>query len=193
MAREVLALVVLASLATSQLVSNAGDNAVIPDWSLQSSAQLPNNLTNLSLPGADVSGWYRVSYRGSVFSGLIENGKFNDTELFFSDNLETMVDYSNFEVPWVYRKEFELKRRGDQHYFLNTHGITSKADIYINGQTIATSENQVGSYGGHRYEITAELQDGTNCILITAYPTNYLRDFAMGFVDWNPYPPGKDY
>ena len=51
------------------------------------------------------------------------------------------------------------------------------------------NETQVGSYGGHIYEITEYLSTGDNCILITAYPTNYLSDFAMGFVDWNPYPP----
>jgi exo-1,4-beta-D-glucosaminidase len=71
---------------------------------------------------------------------------------------------------------------------LKTHGITSKADIYLNGILIATSDQQQGSYGGLQYDLTDHIQEGDNCILIRAFPTNYLHDFAMGFVDWNPYP-----
>lgn len=175
--------------ASAQIVSSPGERAVIPGWHLQSSAKLPSNITSFSTSGANVSNWYRVSYRGSVFAGLIENDVYNDTELFFSDNLETLVDYSEFEVPWVYREEFNLTTSDDHRYYLNTNGITSRADIYINGRTVATNDTQVGSYGGQRYDITNFVSGGANCILITAYPTNYLRDFAMGFVDWNPYPP----
>ena len=61
-------------------------------------------------------------------------------------------------------------------------------DIYLNGALVASSEEQQGSYGGHAYDLTDHMKDGINCVLIQAYPTNYLRDFAMGFVDWNTYP-----
>lgn len=172
----------------AQLVSTVGDDAIIPGWNLQTTANLSSDMTNLSMPGADVSSWYRLSSRGSILAGQLENGVYNDTELFFSENLETMLDASDYQVPWVFREEFEMDPADDQHYFLDTHGITSRADIYVNGEMVASNETQVGSYGGHRYEITQYLTTGTNCILITAYPTNYLRDFAMGFVDWNPYP-----
>jgi exo-1,4-beta-D-glucosaminidase len=139
--------------AFAQLVLNAGDSAIIPGWYLQSTANFPTNLSSLSLTGTNVSDWYRVSYGGTVAAGLIENGVYNDTELFFSDNLETLIDYSEYGVPWVYREEFNISTGNDQYYYLNTNWITSRADIYINGQTIATNDTQVGSYGGHRYDI----------------------------------------
>ncbi|KAJ5773762.1 Glycoside hydrolase family 2 immunoglobulin-like beta-sandwich [Penicillium paradoxum] len=170
------------------LIASAGDIAAIPGWHLKSSAKVPDNLELLSAPGADVSSWYRVSSRGTVMAGLIENGVYNETDLFYSDNMKSIANTSIFEVPWLYREEFTLKPSDGQYFTLKTHGITSKADIYLNGVLIASSDEQQGSYGGHQYDLTDHIEEGVNCLLIRAFPTDYLRDFAMGFVDWNPYP-----
>lgn len=157
---------------------------------MQSERHVSGDLKELSLPGGDVSSWYRVSSHGSVMAGLLENGVYDDNTLFFSDNLKTMIDPTDFkDVSWLYREEFEMKPRRGQHYSIHTHGITSRADILVNGKLVASKDVQIGSYGGRKYDITKHLKHGANCILIKAYPTNYLRDFAMGFVDWNPYPP----
>jgi exo-1,4-beta-D-glucosaminidase len=175
--------------ACAQLLKSPGDRTVISGWNLQSTSQLSDSLDDFSLPYANTSSWYRVSARGSVFAGLLENGVYNDTALFYSDNLESMVDYSDFQVSWVYQESFDLTPANDQHYFLVTNGITPKADIYLNGQVVATNSTQGGSYGGQTYDITAAVGNGQNSLALQVYPTNYLRDFAMGFVDWNPYPP----
>lgn len=177
--------------AVAAQLSQPGDSLVVPGWHLHSSAGLESDVPTLSQPAANTSDWYRVSYRGSVFAGLIESGVYNDTELFFSDNLETMVDYSDFEVPWLYREELSLAPQEGQRYYLVTNGITSRADIYLNGHQVADNLTQVGAYGGKKYDVTQYLTNGVNCVLIRAYPTNYIRDFAMGFVDWNPYPSDK--
>ncbi|KAK6832714.1 hypothetical protein RU639_003918 [Aspergillus parasiticus] len=171
-------------------VTSPGDTAVIPGWHLQSALHAPSDLTDLSLPTAhNVSSWYRISSRATVMAGLIQNHVYNDTHLFYSNNLAT-VDQTIFRAPWLYREELRLLAppKG-QHMFLITHGITSKADIYFNGKQIASNATQQGSYGGHRYDITPFVRTGKNVLLIQAHPTNYLRDFAQGFVDWNPYPP----
>ncbi|KAA8642559.1 putative glycosyl hydrolase [Aspergillus tanneri] len=183
----------LASLAllpgTLALVGSPGDTAVIPGWHLQSSLHAPNNLSQLSLPNADVSKWYRIGSRATVFAGLLENSVHNDSHLWYSNNMES-VDQTIFRSPWLYREEMTIQSppKG-QHVFLVTHGIGSKADIFFNGVQVASNKFQQGSYGGHRYDITSHLHSGANALLIQAYPTNYLRDFAQGFVDWNPYPP----
>ncbi|OGM46447.1 glycosyl hydrolase [Aspergillus bombycis] len=171
-------------------VTSPGDTAVIPGWHLQSALHASSNLTDLSLPTAhNVDSWYRVGARATVMAGLIESGVYNDTHLFYSNNLAT-VDQAIFRVPWLYREELSLLTPPkEQHMFLVTHGITSKADIYFNGKQIASNATQQGSYGGHRYDITPFVRTGKNVLLIQAHPTNYLRDFAQGFVDWNPYPP----
>jgi exo-1,4-beta-D-glucosaminidase len=182
----------VSSLATNSsgasILRSAGAQAVIQGWHIQSSKNTSSSVSSLSHTGIDTSTWIRVGARGSVFAGLLGSGIYDDTKLFFSNSLE-QVDYTAYEVPWLYREEFMLVRQPSQHYFLQTHGITSRADIYVNGVQITSNQTQVGSYGGHEYDITKALTDGNNAILIVAYPTNYLRDFAMGYVDWNPYPP----
>ncbi|KAH8594009.1 exo-beta-D-glucosaminidase [Bisporella sp. PMI_857] len=170
------------------IASNPGDTTVIPGWHMQSSAIVTADMIELSKPDADVSSWYRVGSHSTVMAGLLENGVYNDTALFFSDNLETMVK-DDFSVPWLYREEIFLSPRPAQNLFLETNGISSKADVYVNGHLLASEKILKGAYGGRKLDITALVNDGKNAILIKTYPTNYLRDFALGFVDWNPYPP----
>ncbi|KAJ5910663.1 Glycoside hydrolase family 2 immunoglobulin-like beta-sandwich [Penicillium tannophilum] len=170
------------------LVSSPGERAVIRGWSMQSATRAQIGMSRLSQPGVNVSSWYRVGGRSTVMAGLLENGVYNETELFFSNNMENLADQAIFKEPWIYREEFSIFPANNQHVTLKTHGITSKAEIYVNGALIATSDQQQGSYGGHQYDLTNHLRSGFNCLLIVAYPTNYLRDFAMGFLDWNPYP-----
>lgn len=122
-------------------------------------------------------------------AGLIEAGVYNDTTLFFSDNLATTIDQSLFTGPWLYCEELFFTPQVGQRYFLETNGITSKADLYLNGKELASKNMVVGAYGGLKLDITQYLTSGQNALLVRAYPTNYLADFALGFVDWNPYPP----
>ncbi|RFU25581.1 hypothetical protein B7463_g10749, partial [Scytalidium lignicola] len=170
-------------------VSSAGSTATIPGWHLQSSAHVSKDIAALSKPGVDTSSWYRVSSHCTVMAGLLENNVYNDTTLFWSENLEFMVDSSQFSVPWLYREELTIHPQPGQHYFLETNGVTSKADLYINGVQIASNTTLKGAYGGLRFDITGHVTNGKNAVLIRAYPTDYLADFAIGFVDWNPYPP----
>ncbi|KAJ5241801.1 Exo-beta-D-glucosaminidase [Penicillium citrinum] len=179
---------ILAAAKGEPLVSKAGDRAIIPGWHLQSATRVKDDMSELSLPGFNTTHWYRVESRGTVMAGLIENGIYNDTHLFFSDNMGNIGDKEIFRAPWLYREEFTMNPLDGQYFNLITHGITSKADIYVNGERIASKEEQQGSFGGHTYNLTSQVQSGNNCILIRVYPTNYDRDFAQSFEDWNPHP-----
>jgi exo-1,4-beta-D-glucosaminidase len=161
---------------------------LISKWDIQSTAKLGKDLAALSRPGVNTSAWHSVNASRCTLMGcLLQAGVYNETQLFFSDNLNH-VDNGQFLVPWLYRNEFALSPAPGQHYFLQNNGITSKADLFFNGQQIATKAVQAGAYGGHTYEITKYVTD-TNALLVQVYPTDYNYDFALGFVDWNPYPP----
>lgn len=167
------------------LVSLPGDTAILSVWSLQSETKLPDaDLIGLSEPGVDVSSWYRVGGRHTVMTALIENGVYNESALFYSENMKALQSDGIFASPFIYQEEF-LLQPGDSHYFtVEAHGITSKADMYVSGVLIASSYRRTGSYGGHAYNLTGFIESRTNCILICAYPTNYPRHFAQGFADW---------
>lgn len=172
------------------LVSRPGHVAQIPKWSLQQQSRagaLGSDLAQASAPGADVSQWHHVdSPFCTVVACLLDTGLYNDTHLFFSDNLNDL-DTAQFSEPWIYHHEFEIDPAPGQHYFLQTHGISSRADIFLNGKQIADRTAQAGSYAGYRYDITNVVAKA-NGLAIRAYPTDYDRELALGWVDWNPQP-----
>ncbi|KAH7413682.1 glycoside hydrolase superfamily [Phaeosphaeria sp. MPI-PUGE-AT-0046c] len=122
---------------------------------------------------------------------LIANRVYNETVLFNTTHLQN-VDTNQFRVPWYYRSEFYVPMENNvtTYYTLRTNGISSRAEIHVNGHLVANNNTQAGAYVGLEYNISNKLrQNDANVLLITAYPTDYNRDFALGFVDWNPYPP----
>ncbi|GAW14449.1 hypothetical protein ANO14919_038520 [Xylariales sp. No.14919] len=172
----------------ASLLSKPGDSAVIPSWDLQSSAKVGNNLPTLSKAGVDTSTWYHInSPRCTLMGCLLQAGVYREDDLFYSEDLEKF-DAGQFHVPWIYRNEFDLDSKPGKHYFLQTNGITSKGDIFINGKQIASNLTQAGAYGGHEYDVSGVL-DKHNALVVRVHPTNYNYDLALGFVDWNPYPP----
>ena len=77
----------------SSLTSGSGSTAIIPGWYLHSTSKTSDlDLVATSRVGVNVSDWYRVSARGTVFAGLLENGIYKEADLFYSDNLEKLVD-----------------------------------------------------------------------------------------------------
>ncbi len=163
--------------------------APLPEWNVISSSKVGTNTSQLSLSGIDTSSWYTIDSHGTLMATLLENHVFNDADLFYSTNLQK-IDYAQFQVPWYYRSEFPLGSTGydSKNYILKTNGITSRAEIWLNGQLVADSNTQAGAYGGHEYDISKKLKSDSakNVLLVKVFPTNYNRDFALGFVDWNP-------
>lgn len=173
------------------LVEKPGEGSAIPNWDIASSTSPGiEHLAELSKPGAadtDSESWTHIpTSRCTLMACLIEAGVYSDEELWFSENLKDF-NWGQFTVPWVYRNEFTLEPEKGKHFLLQTNGITSRGDIYLNGELIADKDFQSGSYSGHEYEIT-EFVGEENAVLIQTYPTNYYTDLALGFIDWNPVP-----
>ncbi|KAL7933888.1 glycoside hydrolase family 2 protein [Trichoderma chlorosporum] len=177
----------LAYAAGKPLTSKAGDQAVIPSWDIKSSSDVSKDLKGLSKPGVDTSSWYHAgTSRCTLMGCLLNAGIYNDEDLWYSENLNN-VNWGQFLVPWIYRHEFALSPAKGKHFILQTNGITSKADLFFNGKQIADSDYQAGAYAGRTYDITS-LAAQDNAFVVQVYPTDYNYDFALGFVDWNPYP-----
>lgn len=157
----------------------------IDSWKVASTKDVGINTAKLSDPNLDTSSWHTIGSRGTLMATLIDNGVYNETSLFFADNLQH-VDVAQFRVPWFYRAEFPGQTDNGSFTQLVTNGVTSRADIWLNRQYLGET---VGAYGGSEIDITSQLGSGTNVLLVKVYPTDYNRDFALGFVDWNPYPP----
>ncbi|KAF2021170.1 glycoside hydrolase family 2 protein [Aaosphaeria arxii CBS 175.79] len=175
-------------LTAAAIVTLPGQIATIPAWHVQSSRQIGNDQSKLSDPGLDTSSWYKIGTRGTLMATLLENNVYKEKEIFYSTNLKKVTP-TRFSVPWFYRAKLDLKPGNGSYYQLRTHGISSSADIYLNGVLVAGRNTQAGSYTGLELDLTGLVKAGNNILLIRAYPTDYNRDLALGFVDWNPYPP----
>ncbi|ROV98096.1 hypothetical protein VMCG_06992 [Cytospora schulzeri] len=102
-------------------------------------------------------------------------------------NMEIHRNNSIYKAPWIYRQEFSLIPGPGKHFLLETNGINSKADIFLNGRRVATKESQAGSYGGYTYDIT-HIADENNAVVVKVYPTDYSQDLVQYFLDWNQAP-----
>ncbi|KAK4445405.1 glycoside hydrolase superfamily [Podospora aff. communis PSN243] len=175
---------------SAPLVSTNGQTAAIPTWEIQSTAKSGSKdlASTSTVGGADTdSSWHRINRPFCTLMGcLISAGIYNDTELFFSENLKK-VDETQFEVPWLYRAQFSLHPDQGKYFHLITHGVSSRADIYLNGNQVADQSFQAGSYAGQQYD-TTKLAADQNSLVIRVYPTAYNRDLAVGWADWHNAP-----
>ena len=173
----------------ASLVWAPGQIAAVPSWDVQSTANAGSDLAAASrVGGTDISSWHHINRPFCTLMGcLISSGVYSDNELFFSDNLKQLSG-DQFMVPWLYRAEFALAPIGSgNHVFLITHGINSRADIYLNGKQVADKSLQAGAYGGHRYSIT-DLASDQNALVVQVYPTSPYLDLTIGWIDWNNAP-----
>ncbi|KAI0972788.1 family 2 glycoside hydrolase [Xylaria arbuscula] len=176
------------AVSAASLRVKPGYSAVIPSWDLQSTAQVGNDLQALSKAGVDTSSWHHINTsRCTLIGCLLQAGVYDEDDLFYSENLKG-VDTSQFKIPWIYRNEFNLDINPGKHYFLQTHGINSRGDIFINGKQVASNFTQAGAYAGHRFDVSGII-DERNALVVQVHPTDYDYDLAIGFVDWNPSPP----
>lgn len=72
----------------------------------------------------------------------MENSVHTDTHLFYSDNLNAVTVEPICNDLWLCRVEFTVQPSDRQYFLLRTNGITSKADIYMNDDFVASSEEQ---------------------------------------------------
>jgi exo-1,4-beta-D-glucosaminidase len=177
------------------------------NWTLQSSSNVDQTGDALSTASSTAQGWYGIAAPSTVVAALVRNQVYPDP--FFGMNLRSfpgmsykiganfstiaMPQDSPFAVPWWYRNEFVLPASfKDKTIWLKFGGINYRADIWLNGTQIATSEDVAGAWRTYEFDITAVAQPGkTNALAVLVYPPAET-DLAITFVDWNPQPPDKN-
>ena len=192
---------------------SAEESAPIPrlslgeGWQMQSSAQISAAGAAISLPGYSAAGWYHIARPETVLAGLVENGVYPDPT--FGENLRQIpgatyrigTNFSNAEMPndspfrpaWWYRVEFALPPgAGDDRTWLHLDGVNYRANVWLNGQRIASSDQIAGAYAIHELDISSVARPGqSNALALEIFPP-HAADLAITFVDWNPMPPDKN-
>ncbi|MDG5800755.1 glycoside hydrolase family 2 TIM barrel-domain containing protein [Marinilabiliaceae bacterium ANBcel2] len=156
-------------------------------WQLFSSDSIDVSGEIISQKDFDATFGYPVTVPATIVHGLMQNGYFEDI---FDPFIVENMDSEPYEVPWWYRKVFNIDDVTSQDFYQITfEGINFKANIWINGELIATDELIQGSYGVWNFDITDYITNGENVVAVEVIPPKFGEDISKGFVDWNPTPP----
>ncbi|MGH9486222.1 MAG: glycoside hydrolase family 2 protein, partial [Terriglobales bacterium] len=161
---------------------------------------------SISQPGYSTQGWLPVSVPSTVFNAEVVNHLVPNPDYGMSLRKAPGVDYkiginfthdeipasSPYAVPWWFRTEFALPG-GDRgkSLWLDFHGINYRANIWLNGQELASEKQARGTFRRFEYNVTGIAHAGRNALAVEIYAPRE-RDLAITFVDWNPMPPDKD-
>lgn len=155
------------------------------NWKLQSSDKTEARGEALSISGADTEGWYRAQVPSTVMGALSDNGLYGD--LLTGVNYK-QADRSVFDVPWWYRTEFRLTpEQAERHISLEFDGISYRANIWLNGEQIASKEACYGTFRRHKFDISGLAKGGENVLAVEVFRAQ-KGEPNIGFVDWNPRP-----
>jgi exo-1,4-beta-D-glucosaminidase len=160
-------------------------------WQIQSAAQLSGGN-----PGADgaaissdrysVDGWHRASVPTTVLGALVNEGVY--TNIYFGTNFGK-IPHAPFTGSWWFRNEFPVTReQAAGNADLVFEGINYRANIWLNGQQIAATNDIFGAFKNFKLDASGKLKSGKNTLAVEVFPPQ-PGDFTMGFVDWNPHPP----
>lgn len=97
------------------------------------------------------------------------------------------IDKQQFEKSWKYRATFNMPDlKEGEHALLDFDGICYRANVWLNGQQIADSQEMAGSFRQFEYDVTKQIANDNELTveLFRAQP----GEPNIGFADWNPRP-----
>ena len=205
-----LCLVIISLVGTAASSKEVTDSAITilrDNWFIEPSADVHAPGEVISSVGFSTRDWYRATLPSTVISALVEDKVYPDP--YTGLNLRSIPgttypifdDFSNVPMPpaspfrqsWWYRTEFKLP----PEYFgktvwLGFDGINYRANVWMNGVKISSSENLAGTWRLFNLDVTSAAKPGqTNSLAVEIFPPQ-PRDLAITLVDWAPMPPDKE-
>jgi exo-1,4-beta-D-glucosaminidase len=175
-------------------------------WMLQTSAKVEAKGEQISSPQFSPQGWHETTVPSTVVTALVKDKTLPDP--YFGMNLrsfpgvsypigknfaeEPMSPDSPYAVSWWYRKTFEIPASlQGKTIWLNFDGINYRANIWLNGKQIASSEEVAGAWRTYEFNVTNEVRAGSENVLAVQVFSPTENNLAITFVDWYPQPPDK--
>ncbi len=176
-------------------------------WAIQSSANVREDGAAISIAGYQPVDWYPAAVPSTVLAALVKDRVYVDPDA--GMNLRTIpgTDYpvfagfqdiqmppdSPFRYSWWYRTEFKLPAEYQgKTLWLGFDGINYRANVWVNGHQVASSEKMAGTWRLFEFDISAVARPGEkNALAVEVFPPQPL-DLAITLVDWAPMPPDKE-
>jgi exo-1,4-beta-D-glucosaminidase len=173
-------------------------------WQVQSSAQATQSGQQISTPGFATGSWLHVrpddaGAVGTEVGALVQTG--HCPAVFFSTNMKECFGYmdtvgadtiAEFSVPWWFRTNFRADAGRSRYTDLIINGVVGQADVWVNGQEVATQATVQGDYARYTFDITSLLHRGLNSLALEIYPNNPNTMFTLDNVDWTQIPPDNN-
>jgi exo-1,4-beta-D-glucosaminidase len=177
------------------------DSSHVPltTWTIQSSAVATDTGAVISTPSYAATGWYAATVPTTVLGALVADGVYNDvltgmnlrsvpgtTYPIGTDFLQTPVPAdSPFAPGWWFRTVFD--KPAGAAVTLHFEGISYRANVFLNGQSIADSTQVAGTYRRYDFDVTPSLVAGQNVLAVEVIAQE-PNDLGLDFLDWNPAP-----
>lgn len=177
------------------------------NWSIQPSSAVHADGAAISQAGFSIQDWYPATLPSTVLSALVQDQVYPDP--YTGMNLRSIPgttypifeDFSNIPMPptspfrqaWWYRTEFTLPTDyAGKTIWLNFDGINYRANVWLNGVQIASSDKLAGMWRLFHFDVTPQARPGkANSLAVEIFPPQ-SRDLAITLVDWAPMPPDKE-
>ncbi len=156
-------------------------------WAIASSADIKSSGDNISKSGFDVSRWYKTTVPATVMAALVANGEYPD--IFMGNNIDK-IDTARFRTSWWYRNEFSIDEVSESTELV-FEGINYRANIWINGFKIASSDTLFGGFRIFKINISKNVIRGLNALAVEVFHQK-TNEPSIGFVDWAPMSPDRE-
>lgn len=180
--------------------------ALEKNWHIQSSCKLSEGGDVLSRAGYNDQNWLATTVPHTVEGAQVDAKLFPDP--FYGMNLRAipgttypigkiftnlpMDEDSPYKCSWWYRTEFRLAAElKGKNIWLHFDGINYRANIWVNGQQIAKSDDVAGAYRTYTFNIKDVARTGAENAVALEVSAQTDMDLGINFVDWNPMPADK--
>jgi exo-1,4-beta-D-glucosaminidase len=166
---------------------NAFEQQLKNGWRIESCSKINSSEDNISKTGFDVTKWYKTTVPSTVMAALLANNEYPD--IFMGDNINK-VDTSRFRNSWWFRNEFVINdpKKNTELIF---EGINYRANIWLNGNKIASADSIFGGFRIFRFNISKNVIKGKNVLAVEVFHQR-PHEPSIGFVDWAPMPPDRE-
>ena len=145
------------------------------------------NATSITLDKWQVktdNGWINASVPSTLMGVLTANGI--EPEALTAEDY-ARIDKKQFEKSWLYRTTFKMPvLKAGEHAILNFDGICYRANVWLNGQQIADSQEMAGTFRQFEFDVTSKIRQ-ENVLEVEVFRAQ-PGEPNTGFVDWNPRP-----
>lgn len=190
----------------------AEGSAVSSHWLVQSSAIATGSGADISAPGFHATGWLpettddaggglteigALTQNGQRAPGAQDNTCSSDS-IFFSHNMLNCFGQGSvrdapanqpFTVPWWFRTDFQTPSgfNPPRNAQLIINGVVGQADVWVNGQEVATQQTVMGDYAQYTFDIGKLLSPPgqPNSLALEVSPNNPRAMLTLDTVDWN--------